>query len=371
MLALVAIIFASFTLAQVPPPLCSTFNQTTNLCPISYGGFHVLCAPLTPNQAVSACANLNMRLALLTDANVLQALYTLQECSIGADAGWVAAWNGAGADPCAVVSVEGAVKLSLGFEGCSALKVAVCQDLPTTTAVYTNYNVDIVTTGTSTSVVSICTLCDKYPLPPQQYNKNNNEKDNIVEKRRPHRRECDRSHPESCRHPHPPTCPFGPCTPVCPFTVCGLHVVQAANLTYADAQEECAKYGWNLADLSSAQHEDVAFLQGYCSRQSAENAFWIRSFNGVDGAKCVKALAADEDGNVPIGFGVEDGWCSSQDRPWALCQDAAPAVTGTGFYNGPVSFVASVTISLGTTLTTPVSTTTTTVTNYFTTGCGL
>lgn len=371
-----------------PGQQCLNKNQTTGLCPTSYGGFHVICTETNPDAAVSACAALGMRLALLTDSNSQQALYTLQEClsTPGLTAGWVGGWNGAGADPCAFLSADGGVLMSFGYSGCygGLQLVAVCQELPVATAIVTDYQYTEVTTGTSTSTVSICTRCDGFK---QQHehksniddvkntnnnSNNSNSNDEKAAEGKPRRHECDRRKPESCRRP-PPLCPFGPCTPVCPFTVCGLHVVQADNLSYSQAQEECAKYGWNLADLTAAQHEDVAFLQGYCSRQEASNAYWIRSYNGVDGAKCVRALGANENdnNNVPIVFGIEDYNCAdlTPQKPWALCQDAPPAVTGTGLYNGILSFVTTVTVAKPVTMTQPVTTTTTTNTHYFTVPC--
>jgi hypothetical protein len=71
-----------------------------------------------------------------------------------------------------------------------------------------------------------------------------------------------------------------------------------------------------------------------------------------------------------VGLGVGVGGCGEGAAlPWALCQDSGPAITGSGLFNGPYSYVSSVTVTSQQTITIPVATVTTTQTQFYKPGC--
>ena len=348
-------------------------------CPYSLGGFHVICGTFNWDEAANACEALGLRIAQLDDANAMQALLTLRQCALlGTNEAWVGSWNGLGADPCAYLDVNGAVVMNPGYEQCNSgvLKLAICEAKPFATAIFTRNQITPLITGVTTTTTTQCAECGTTTAARMRNKALDGDDADLLLKAnqdKQGRRKpcgCDRSKPESCRRNEPLLCPVGPCVPVCPFSTCGLHVVQGDNMTFADAQEECAKYGWNLADITNGQLADVAFLQGYCGREAAGRAFWIRSFDGVSGALCVKVLQANSNGmNTPIAFAVDPFYCDQQALPYALCQDAPVQPTGTGVWVGPRSFISSEFYTFQTTLTIPSSTQTVTVTKYWTAGC--
>lgn len=372
-----AAISAGLASAQ-PSPGCASANMTTSECPASYAGFHYLCGMFSYQAAVEACTDLGYRLAVLDDANAAQALYTQRDCIFGTTAeAWVSAWDGLGADPCMILSASSAVQMTNGWERCSERRSVMCQDLPE--GVYT-VRVSIIAaatmTGATTTTTTICTNCGtslKAAIPTLKAAAAQG--GGAVEKQRGRGSDyscgCDRSRPETCTFNDPPRCPLGECTPVCRTRLCGLYVVQLEGMTYAQAQQECAKYGWTLADITTGMWADVAFLGERCVPDAAGNALWIRSYNGVDGGACIKAQP--EEGNLQIGFGIPgeaDPFCTTgpflgPDRlPYALCQERPPQQTGTGVFVGEIEF-STTTLTLPTTTTVFNGTQTVTVTEYY------
>jgi hypothetical protein len=371
-------------LASVASALPSSPFQTqqcatplpNQVCPFSTGGYTLLCGSYAWGDAQQACYNLGLRPAIVSDADALTALSVIQSCVLlGATQVWIDSFNGLGADPCAYVLVSGAAVYSPGDQLCNQLTLPVlCQTAPTSTIIVTVPSVIVdVTAGTSTTFTTTCIQCNcagsiattdlakcgaqcfqnKDAAPAQQ--------PAPVPKaavRRPHH--CGSS--SSCSHDRPPNCldPQG-CLPLCPFTVGGLHVIQA-NLTFNQAERECNKYGWNLADTYAGLHADVGFMQEMCANRSEGYSMWIRSYNGVDGGMCMETLL-DDFYNVPIAFGWSADYCMQQPL-YVLCQERLPAITGTGAFAGSES-VTFTTITFGTTITIPSTTTTVTITNFF------
>lgn len=328
----------------------------------------MLCNNNTWGAAQAACYAQGLRPAIVSDNQVLAALTVVQDCLLlGGRRVWIDSFNQLGADPCAYIVVEGAAVYSPGDQLCNELDIPIlCQEAPTSLEIVTVPDfVTTISTGTSTVLTTTCIQCNcagsVIPTtsirPPSKANP-------AVEKspiRRPHH--CDSSSSSSsCHHDFPPHCqdPQG-CLPLCPFTVGGLHVIQG-NVTFNQAARECAKYGWNLADVYAGLHADVGFMQKMCALPSEEFNMWIRSYNGVDGGMCMVTLM-DDFYNVPIGFGWSAEYCMDQPL-YVLCQDRPPAVTGSGAFIGSASTTVEL-ITVDTTLFTPTTTITVTVTNFF------
>jgi hypothetical protein len=368
---------------------CSSI--VSGLCPVAYGGYHYLCGQYTAGQAAAACLERGLRLAELTDALAVQALYMMQACAVGELSAWIGGWNGMGADPCAYLDITGGVIMTPGYAGCNAdnLRAVVCQDIPLGTTTIDRQTYAYVLTPTTTTS-TLCTACGPQRRFPTRVDKaievekaegdakpkgargeeadEGRRRGRALDSSSSSSKTCDRSDPLSCTHDTPPRCPVGPCTPICPLTICGLHVVQGGLMSYDEAAEECSRYGWHLADITSGQHADVAFLQRYCGRPGAGFAVWIRSYNGVDGAQCIKALAPNADDNVPIGYGIDPQFCDAELLPYALCQNAPPAPTGSGVFEGLLNY-QQVTLSGNVTRSFAATTATVTSTNYFPLGC--
>ena len=344
------------------------------VCPISAGGFHFICGSFSWGDAQQACYNLGYRPAIVTDSQALTALSVIQNCLLlGGNQVWIDSFNGLGADPCAYVVAAGAAVYSPGDQLCNQLSLPIlCQDAPTTTISVTVPSVIVATTvGTSTTLTTTCIQCncqgniattDLAKCARCFENKDNINPEPVAKAavRRPH--QCSSSSSSSCSHERPPHCldPQG-CLPLCPFTVGGLHVIQA-NLTFNQAERECNKYGWNLADTYAGLHADVGFMQQVCGSPAQDFSMWIRSYNGVDGGMCMETLL-DDFYNVPIAFGWSADYCMSQPL-YVLCQERMPAITGTGAFAGSES-VTFTTITFGTTVTIPSTTVTVTITNFF------
>ena len=343
-------------------------------CPTALNGFHFLCGEYSWGEAQSACYAAGYRPAIVYDPDMLSALQVINECLLlGGRRVWIDSFNGLGADPCAYAVAEGAAIYSPGDQLCNELRLPVlCQDAPVTTGTLSVLtSVSLITEGTSTSLTTTCIQCncqgnintiDPLKCPSCFANKAQPAKPNAAEEKGGYPRRCHANKPHECSHAHPPHCldPQG-CLPLCPYTVAGLHVIQA-NLTFNQAERECNKYGWNLADTYAGLHADVGFMQQLCANPEQDYNLWIRSYNGVDGGVCVVTLE-DDFFNVPVGFGWSADYCMEQPL-YVLCQERAPAVTGIGAFVGSVSFVQE-TFSYATTSTIPAVTVTSTVTNYY------
>lgn len=351
-----------------------------NECLASSNGFHFICGEYTWGEAQSVCYSLGYRPAVIPDYETLAALDVVNKCLLlGGRRVWIDSFNGLGADPCAYIVSEGGAVYSPGDQFCASLKLPVlCQEAPVsvvTESVQTTTS--IITEGITTALTTTCIQCncqgkniDPLKCPSCFVNKNNELQGKAdaalkAQERRPH--QCHRSSSSSsgssdCSHQHPPRCldPQG-CQPLCPYTVGGLHVIQA-NLTFNQAERECNKYGWNLADVYAGLHADVGFMQQMCTTFEQDYNLWIRSYNGVDGGMCVLTLF-DDFNNVPIGFGWTADYCMGGPL-YVLCQERPPAITGTGAFGGSMT-MTSTTYSYGTTYTVPSLTVTSTITNYY------
>lgn len=348
------------------------------VCPNSASGYHFICGEYTWAQAQSVCYQLGYRPAVIYDYDTLSALQVVNDCLLlGGRRVWIDSFNGLGADPCAYIVSEGGAVYSPGDQNCANLRLPVlCQDPTVSTFIISNpTSVSLVTEGTSTTLTTTCIQCncqgkniDPVKCPSCFVNKDNSKKqEKAQDYRRPH--QCNQCHggsssssSSSCSHEHPPRCldPQG-CLPLCPYTVGGLHVIQA-NLTFNQAERECNKYGWNLADVYAGLHADVGFMQQMCSTASQDYNMWVRSYNGVDGGMCVVTLL-DDFYNVPVGFGWTADYCMEEPL-YVLCQERPPAITGTGAFFGSQT-ITYTTFNYGTTVTVPATTVTSTVTNFY------
>lgn len=346
-------------------------------CPLSANGFHFICGEYSWGEAQSVCYSLGLRPAVVPDYETLAALAVVNDCLLlGGRRVWLDSFNGLGADPCAYIVSEGGVVYSPGDQFCASLKLPVlCQDPPVqvvTESVQTTLSV--ITEGITTALTTTCIQCncqgnlkniDPVKCPSCFANNKAQEKAAVPQKaqeRRPHQCHSSSSSGSDCSHQHPPHCldPQG-CLPLCPYTVGGLHVIQA-NLTFNQAERECNKYGWNLADVYAGLHADVGFMQQMCTTADKDYNMWIRSYNGVDGGMCAVTLF-DDFYNVPIGFGWSADYCMAG-PVYVLCQERPPAITGTGAFGGSQT-ITYTTVSYGTTYTVPSLTVTSTVTNYY------
>lgn len=349
---------------------CANADPTSHLCPITYTGFHMLCSEYPWGEAQQQCYNAGLRPAVLNDQNSLAALAVVQECLLlGGRRVWVDSFNGLPADPCAYVVAEGAAIFSPGDQLCLNLTLPIlCQDIPVEQV--TQYDPSPVTTvsGVTTTTTTTCIQCNcqgKGLLPdgkicPACINKSR-PTDAPLKASAP-QKNCDRRNPSSCSDQHHPPCLDAQgCLPLCPYTVGGLHVIQG-NVTYNQAERECSKYGWNLADAYAGIHSEVAFMQNVCGSDDQDHNLWIRSYNGVDGAMCLVALK-DDFANVPIGYGLSADYCMEQPL-YILCQERSAAITGYGGFDGTISY-STLSLQSPATIFSATATATVTITNYY------
>jgi hypothetical protein len=333
------------------PPGCdfskSPLAPVSHLCKTSLANLHLTCFSVTWRQAAQACAQFGLRLAPLTDANILYGQELLRSC-LYSDEAWIGAFGGLNAEVAMAVGRERVrVRADQSGLGGELLQV-MCEDVPVDTITTSLSTTTTISNGTITSTTTTTTTTA-----------------------RRHRHHHDgelKSNQNNCvpcqqQQQNPPSSACHCCSAACPASHDGLHIVTGDLMTADDARAACHRYGWHLADYFSGM---TSVVKEHLVRQcglGAEWQLWVRSFEGVSPADCVKLEVGD--GRLDVVFGLTDNFCNGVVRVGvaALCQEQPPFVTGIGPYEGRHN---TTTLSLISTLAVRVPVTTTTVTKTVT-----
>ena len=309
-------------------------------CEYSYGGFHVVCSPYAGmGGGEELCAQFGWRLASVNDLNALYAVDTVRACLPG-NAAWVAAMNGLNADPCLKLTWYGAISGGLTYEQCQQLSPVLCQEVPIVQSSTTTSTTTTVSSGTVTVSKTVTRIVGH---PQQGRNVESREfekKGDIQEKRKP----------EECND----------CSAVCTFSRHPDLKLIRSPVTYEYASGQCKKIGCHLADITSGMRRALQNGLNECfAGDRRRNGFWVRSYEGVSGGRCIHAASFPLDQMI-INYGLTGDTCDFG-KAFALCQCGEPVVTGAGPYEGTIT---STTLSFTSTLviTVPETTTTTTTT---------
>lgn len=280
------------------------------VCPFSHGGFHVVyqCGPYF--NAESVCQSFNWTLARIDDFNLLYAAQVGQECVSGRQpAYWVASFNGQFGSPCAFMLGGDGVVLSGATGVCDVYQFsAFCQELPIVTVTESTTT----TTTTSFGVDAVVTTVTRHPEKPPQCCGLKQQPQVLLQQEDPEQVQCHK------------------CGPACAFENTNLRVLKRPT-EFNRAEAACNQYGWHLADFFSGEIQTIVSGLKACD---SDNAVWIRSYNGVSGAKCIKLVTnflVQEDYLVYFGFGrelCEERFYQQLTPPLCKCQEWLP--TGLG-----------------------------------------
>ena len=297
-------------------------QQQRRTCPIRYNGFHLLTDnPVPYPQAEEACAERGLLLARLDDFNMAYGLEYMAQCTF---AGWIASYNGLNAEPCAaLVEDNGPIYFTNHF---------LCFDLPLAPLCQEPEVVILTETSTVTTTISfgtetVSTQVTRHPVPPPQcpdhrcdYGVKDPDSFGLMKKAEFIQLEDVQfgDKETSCNE----------CNVVCPILGTDFRIIRRKIPSY-NAEEECARYGWSLADVTSGQ---IAQLQAgtlKCSLR-VDSLLFVRSFNGVTGTRCIHIAAV----NGYVEFGQTVAGCFEQigaplDQ-YAVCQCTGPNPTGFG-----------------------------------------
>jgi hypothetical protein len=309
-----------------PPPLCS----------FSTGGFHVVFANVPYANATSVCASLGYQLAALTDLNSPFALAVNEQC--GWQPKWIGSFNGLARDPCMVLDgVGGGVQASVGGYCLIQQLPVLCQEIPVVYDSVTARTTDTLTSGT----LSLTTTVTRHPTHRPCL------KDNLHYK------------PDgSCR----PSCKD--CTDYFDVPRSNLKILRDP-VPYDRAAAACARYGWTLADISAGLYSTLQTGSKLFNNDPLNgNTFWVRSYEGVSGGRCMSTKLFFDNFFVTFGLTTGEGAKCSPGLPvYPLCQCVAPVPTGFGPIQAVVSTVSStVTTETSYVTTVPETTTVQTVT---------
>ena len=294
------------------------------VCPYTFGGFHVLCGYFNHTTASLACQQRGWRVAAVNDLNSLFAINTVQQCTINNV--WVAAFNGLNQDPYMIMEPAGGIWVGLDNAAIGDNREQVlCQEVPVVVKTLSFDVTETVTVGTVTRSITVTRHPTRHPHchndrcnapinAPQQppsppIQKDNLDADNHKE-RRPECRDCD----------------VAVALPNMPH----LRLIRES-VPYEKAAAACARYGWSLADYTAGMIEPI--IQGLAEVAPKERfwVLWMRSYEGVTGGRCIGLRLPKVVGHVIIGMTPRS--CAFAD-PKPLCQCGPPLATGNGPYVG-------------------------------------
>lgn len=290
------------------------------LCSFANGPFHIVCGSFNISQAADVCKLYGWQLAPVTDQDAGWAVQTFQECQ--AEFAWTAAVNGFSRNPCQGMTAGGIISWRDAY--CEFYGSVLCKDVPVV-------ETDTITSTTSTTVASGTTtttqtttfkpLCGVDKQLQQQKGKGHALLQR-PDKKRAVKQECNT------------------CSDVCKVPRSNFRVLRR-NTTYARAAEECAKYGWDLADVTDGATSiyldaiEACNLRSYAYIPPPNILFWVRSYDGVSAGYAMAAGLVFTRSATGVFYNKQDlQFLDQLAAVYPLCQCDGPRVTGLGPYVG-------------------------------------
>lgn len=296
----------------LPPPGKSTLQSVEDIiCPLSYGGYHIICNPYNHTTAAQACQQHGWQLAGVTDVSAMYALSTVQQCSYRRV--WLAAFNGLNQDPMMTMDSQGNLWAGLtnSYTESTFLHV-LCQEVPVTIQ-----TVSFTTTATTTvGTLTLSTTVTRHPTHLHCRGDKCNapinapliEKDNLD--RRPECKDCG----VAVILPGLPT----------------LRLIRVP-VPYERAAAACARFGWTLVDYTAGMMLPIIDALSELYPNEAYWLLWLRSYEGVSGGRCLSLRLPKYIGHVA--FGLAPSACIYEEA-MPLCQCGEPKPTGNGPFVG-------------------------------------